>query len=153
MLAVLEEGTRRLNETVLTAEITGGTVTERVEQYADILAGYYGSPQYLAYSQVLINLVHDPRTSQRTRETMARISQAATPELDRLLRKVLAGTGIRRPAVRSLLFHALRGLSLSHVMLETVPDREAGSRQFPQQRKLLSEALGLLLEAQGERGG
>jgi TetR/AcrR family transcriptional regulator, regulator of cefoperazone and chloramphenicol sensitivity len=152
MLAVLEEGTRHLNEIVLTAEITGDTVTERVEQYADILAGYYGSREYLAYSQVLINLVHDPRTSQQTRETMARISQAATPELDRLLRKVLAGTGIRRPAVRSLLFHALRGLSLSHVMLETVPDREDGSRQFPQQRKLLSEALGLLLEAQGERG-
>ena len=36
MLAVLADGTERLNETLVTAEITGGTVTERVAQYADI---------------------------------------------------------------------------------------------------------------------
>jgi TetR/AcrR family transcriptional regulator, regulator of cefoperazone and chloramphenicol sensitivity len=151
MLAVLEEGTRRLNEILLTGEITGGTVTERVAQYMDILARYYGSPQYLAYTQVLINLAHDSRTSAQTRETMARISQSATPELNRLLRKVLAGTGIRRPAVRAMLFHSLRGLALSHVMLGTLPDLEDQSRQFPEQRKLLAEAVGMLLEAQGKK--
>ncbi len=150
MLAVLEEGARRLNETVLTAEITGGTVTERVAQYTDILASYYGSAEYLAFTQVLINLTHDPRTSQQTRETMARMSETANPELRRLQRKVLAGTGIRRPAVRSLLFHALRGLALSHVMLGTVPDYEDQSRQFPEQRKLLAEAVGMLIEAQSK---
>jgi TetR/AcrR family transcriptional regulator, regulator of cefoperazone and chloramphenicol sensitivity len=152
MLAVLEEGTRQLSEIVRTAEITGATVTERIAQYMDILASYYGSPEYLAYSQVLINLAPDPRTSEQTRETMARIDKSASPELDRLLRKVLAGTGIRRPAVRSLLFHALRGLVLSHVMLETLPDRKDESRQFPQQRRLLAEALGLLIEAQSRPG-
>jgi TetR/AcrR family transcriptional regulator, regulator of cefoperazone and chloramphenicol sensitivity len=152
MLAVLEEGARRLDEIVQQAEITGSTVTERVAQYADILARYYGSPEYLAYTQVLINLEHDPRTSARTKETMALISESATPELTRLLRKVLAGTGIRQPAVRSLLFHALRGLSLSHVMLGTVPDREDESQHFPRERKLLAEALGLLIEAHGGHG-
>ena len=47
MLAVLEEGARRLNETVLTADITGPTVSERVEEFMNILARYYGSPDYL----------------------------------------------------------------------------------------------------------
>jgi AcrR family transcriptional regulator len=152
MLAVLEEGTRRLNDVVLTAEITGETVTERVAQYMEILASYYGSPQYLAFSQVLINLEHDPRTSQQTRATMSRISESVSPELNRLLGKVLKGTGIRRPAVRSLLFHALRGLSLSHLMLETVPDRRDESRLFAEHRRLLAEALGLLVEAQRKPG-
>jgi AcrR family transcriptional regulator len=152
MLAVLEEGTRRLHDVVLTAEITGETVTERVAQYMEILASYYGSPQYLAFSQVLINLEHDPRTSQQTRETMSRISESVSPELNRLLGKVLKGTGIRRPAVRSLLFHALRGLSLSHLMLETVPDRRDESRLFAEHRRLLAEALGLLVEAQRKPG-
>jgi AcrR family transcriptional regulator len=150
MLAVLEEGTRRLNETLVTGEITGGTVTERVAQYADILARYYGNPEYLAYTQVLINLAHDPRTSEQTRATMARIAESVTPELDRLLRKVLAGTGIRRPAIRTTLFHALRGLALSHVMLGTLPDRHDGSRQFAEQRRVLAEALGMFIEAQAK---
>jgi TetR/AcrR family transcriptional regulator, regulator of cefoperazone and chloramphenicol sensitivity len=154
MLAVLEEGARRLNEILLTGEITGGTVTERVAQYMDILARYYGSPQYLAYTQVLLNLEHDPRTSAQARETMARISESAAPELNRLLRKVLAGTGIRRQAVRAVLFHALRGLSLSHVMLGTLPDLADQSRQFPEQRRLLAEALSSLIEAErGHRAG
>ena len=150
MLAVLEEGTRRLNDIVVTAEITGETVTERVAQYMDILLKYYGSMDYLAFSQVLINLAHDPRTSQQTRETMARIGESANPELNRLQRKVLAGTGIRRPAVRSLLFHALRGLALSHVMLETLPEQPQTPRHFPEQRRLLAEALGMLIEAQSQ---
>jgi AcrR family transcriptional regulator len=150
MLAVLEEGTRRLNDVVVTAEITGETVTERVAQYMDILLKYYGSMDYLAFSQVLINLAHDPRTSQQTRETMARIGESANPELNRLQRKVLAGTGIRRPAVRSLLFHALRGLALSHVMLETLPEQPQTPRHFPEQRRLLAEALGMLIEAQSQ---
>jgi len=150
MLAVLEEGTRRLNDIVVTAEITGETVTERVAQYMDILLKYYGSLDYLAFSQVLINLTHDPLTSQQTRETMARIGESANPELNRLQRKVLAGTGIRRPAVRSLLFHALRGLALSHVMLETLPEQPQTPRHFPEQRRLLAEALGMLIEAQSQ---
>jgi TetR/AcrR family transcriptional regulator, regulator of cefoperazone and chloramphenicol sensitivity len=152
MLAVLEEGARRLNETLLTAEITGNTVTERIAQYGDILANYYGSPQYLAYTQVLINLAHDPRTSGQTRATMARFGEWANPELDRLQDEVLAGTGIQRPEIRSLLFHALRGLSISHVMLDTVPDHKDQSQQFPERRRLLAEALGMLIEAQRQPG-
>jgi TetR/AcrR family transcriptional regulator, regulator of cefoperazone and chloramphenicol sensitivity len=151
MLAVLEEGARRLNETLVTAEITGGTVTERVAQCADILARYYGCPEYLAYIQVLINLAHDPRTSQQTRATMAGIAESASPELDRLLRKVLAGTGIRRPAIRATLFHALRGLALSQGMLSTVPDRQDGTRRFAEQRRALAEALGMFIEAQANQ--
>jgi AcrR family transcriptional regulator len=150
MLAVLEEGARRLNDIVVTAEITGETVTERVAQYMDILAKYYGSTDYLAFSQVLINLTHDPRTSQQTRETMARIGESVNPELNRLQRKVLAGTGIRRQAVRSLLFHSLRGLALSHVMLETLPEQPHTPRHFPEQRRLLAEALGMLIDAQSQ---
>ena len=152
MLAVLEEGARRLNETVLTADITGHTLSERVEQYMNILARYYGSPDYLVFIQVLINLTHDPRTSQQTRDTMTRINEAANPELRRLQRKVLARTGIRRQAVRSLLFHALRGLALSHTMIATLPDQPDQSRQFAEQRKLLAEALGLLFEQESKHG-
>jgi AcrR family transcriptional regulator len=153
MLAVLEEGAQRLTQIVQTADISGDTVTGRVEQYMDILQRYYGSPDYLVFIQVLLSLSHDPRTSEQTLQTMERINEAANPELRRLQSKVLAGTGTRRPAVRSLMFHALRGLALSHTMLGTVPSLEQLQRQqereFPAQRKLLAEALALLIKEQG----
>jgi TetR/AcrR family transcriptional regulator, regulator of cefoperazone and chloramphenicol sensitivity len=151
MTAVLEEGARRLGETVEQATITGGTLTERVESYLGILDGYYGSPDYLVFTQVLISLSHDPRTSEQTRRTLDAINEACQPPLNRLQSEVLAGTGVTRPAVGSLLFHALRGLALSHLMLVTVPsvDLPAMSRQFPEQRKLLAAALALLIEKEG----
>jgi TetR/AcrR family transcriptional regulator, regulator of cefoperazone and chloramphenicol sensitivity len=150
MLAVLEDGARRLTDTLRNAEIADGTVTERVAQYMDILAGHYASPTYLAFTQVLLNLTHDPRTTRQTRETMNSIAETATPELRRLQRQVLAGTGAHSPAMRAVLLHALRGLALSHVMLDTLPGEHDDAQHFGEQRVLLAEALGLLIEHQAE---
>ena len=150
MVAVLEEGARRLIQAVQDAEISGSTVIERVESYMETIAQYYGSPDYLAFTQVLISLSHDPRTSADTREHLERVSTVTQPPLRRLQAEVLKGTSVQDPAVESLLFHALRGLALSHVMLATIPsvDLPLASQQFPAQRKLLAEALALLIEAQ-----
>lgn len=148
MLAVLEEGAQRFGDQLKAADITGATLEERVEQYFDILASYYGSPDYLAFTQVLINLSHDPHTSEQARDTLTKISDAANPELRRLQSTVFAGTGIRRADVRGVLFHALRGLALSQLMLELAPTLDSAEmhKQFPGQRKMLSRALTLLIE-------
>ena len=155
MLAVLEEGARRLTEAVQDAEISGSTLVERIECYLEIIARYYGSPDYLAFTQVLISLSHDPRTSADTREHLDRVSAAIQLPLHRLHAEVLMGTGVQDPTVESLLFHSLRGLALSHVMLGTIPslDLPLAARQFPAQRKLLAEALALLIEAQSGNAG
>ncbi len=152
MLAVLEEGAQRLNDILTNAEISGDTVADRVGQYSDILASYYAAPDYLAFAQVLLNLIHDPRTTRQTRETMNRIAETATPELRRLQRQVLAGTGVSSPAMQAVLLHALRGLALSHVMLGTVPDPLGDPRQLKQQRDLLAEAMGLLIQQESDDG-
>jgi AcrR family transcriptional regulator len=148
MSAVLEEGAKRLNEQLHAAQITADTLEERIEQYFDVLAGYYGSPDYLVFTQVLINLSHDPRTSEQTRKAMGETTAESSPELRRLVGEVFAGTGVRSPALRALLFHALRGLSLSQVMLGTVQEviGDEPAAQFGAQRRLLSHALTLLIE-------
>ncbi|WP_297618620.1 TetR/AcrR family transcriptional regulator [Nocardia sp.] len=148
MLAVLEEGSRRLAGELISAKITGPTLTERMEEFFDILAEYYASPDYLAFIQVLVNLGHDPSTSDRTRQTLAELNDQANPELKRLLSQVFAGTGTRQRDLRTLVFHALRGLSISHVMLTTVePYIYANAqREFLAERKLLARALTLLVE-------
>jgi hypothetical protein len=144
---VLQEGSQRLADDLRNADITGATLTERVEEFFDILDVYYGSPDYLAFIQVLVNLGHDPRTSEQTRQTMVEINEQANPELRRLLTRVFAGTGIRRKDIRNLLFHALRGLSISHVMLTTVePFAHSTRREALAERRLLARALSLLIE-------
>jgi AcrR family transcriptional regulator len=151
MLAVLQEGSRRLAEDLGTAEITGATLTERVEEFFDILARYYASPDYLAFIQVLVNLGHDPRTSEQTRQMLGELNERANPALNRLLTRVFAGTDVRRRDVRNLLFHALRGLSISHVMLTTAePYAQGTHRQFLTERRLLARALSLLIEEQAK---
>jgi AcrR family transcriptional regulator len=153
MLAVLEEGARRLQAAVQEATITGESVPERVESYLDILMRYYGSPDYLAFIQVLISLSHDPRTSEQTREHLERVNEASQPPLRRLQAEVLAGTGITSPDLGSLLFHSLRGLALSQVMLGTIPsvDLPAAAQEFPGQRRLLAQALALLIEQESAK--
>lgn len=148
MLAVLEESARRLSVAVQDATITGETVTGRVECFMEILAGYYGSPDYLVFAQLMISLSQDPRTSAQARQRLERVHAATQPPLRRLQAAVLRGTGATQPAVASLLFHSLRGLALSQLTVSTIspPGLPEASQEFPAQRALLAEALALLIE-------
>ncbi|MHB8467357.1 MAG: TetR/AcrR family transcriptional regulator [Acidimicrobiales bacterium] len=149
MLAVLEEGTRRLVEDLSTAEITSETLTERIEEYITVVERYYADPEYLAFIQVLINLSHDPRTSAQARETMTKIVGTVEVEFTRLAGQLFGGTAVRHRELRGLLFHVLRGMALSEVMLHTLPfETAAQTKDFPAQRKLLAQALALLIEEQ-----
>jgi TetR/AcrR family transcriptional regulator, regulator of cefoperazone and chloramphenicol sensitivity len=153
MLAVLEEGTRRLTDELGKADITGETMTDRLEQYFMILEGYYGRPEYLAFVQVLLNLSHDPRTSARAVETISQVTAAVDEDLHRLTNKLFEGTGIRRPALRAFPFHVLRGLALSEVMLRTLPyDTAKMVEDVSDQRRLLAKAVALLIQSESPKG-
>jgi TetR/AcrR family transcriptional regulator, regulator of cefoperazone and chloramphenicol sensitivity len=147
MLAVLQEGNRRLIDTLSSADLTGATIPERLKQYSLIIEKHYGDPEYLAFIQVLLNLSHDPRTSSQTRESMIHDSDLIRAQLDRLTTQMFAGTGIRRTAMRAFPFIVLRGLALSEVMLTTLPyDTAAIQRRFGEQRRMLADATAWLIE-------
>ena len=147
MLAVLEEGTRRLVDDLSTADIAGETLTVRIAHYADILTRYYADPQYLAFLQVLLNLRHDPRTSAQTLDTMTAITATVEAQLDRLAKSLFKDMAVRQPALRGLVFHVLRGLALSEAMLGALPfDTPQQVKNLPEQRQLAVEALALLLD-------
>jgi len=148
MLAVLEEGSLRLAEDLRAADLTGSTLNERMEQFFDVLAGYYASPDYLAFIQVLLNLGHDPNTSEQTRQTMMDTNDRANPEFRRLIDQLFEGTDCPEPVVRNLVVHALRGLSISHVVLtanEPLVHSDVDLPQFQSERRLLARSLSLLL--------
>jgi AcrR family transcriptional regulator len=147
MLAVLDEGTRRLVEDLSKADIIGDSLMERIESYGHILTRYYADPHYLAFLQVLLNLRHDPRTSAQTLETMTQITGTVEEQLDRLSKMLFDGIAVRQNALRGLVFHVLRGLALSDAMLGALPfDTPQQLKNLPTQRRLAAEALTLLIE-------
>ena len=151
MLAVLEEGNRRLTQQLAQADITADTLSDRLEQYFTVLEGYYADPDYLAFIQVLLNLSHDPSTSARTREAMEQAAQAIDVHIKRLTDQLFAGTAVRSQTLRSFPFNALRGLALSEVMLTTLPyDTRAMQRRVSNQRHMLTRAVAHLLESEPE---
>jgi AcrR family transcriptional regulator len=153
MLAVLEEGTHRLVEALSSAEITAPTLRGRLEEYTAVVERYYADPTYLAFVQVLLNLSHDPRTSRQTLETMMSIAKAVDTELERLTASVFGEMTIDTRELRGLVFYVLRGLALSEVMLETLPfDPQGEAPDFARQRRLLAEALAMLIEREAKAG-
>jgi AcrR family transcriptional regulator len=147
MLAVLQEGNRRLIETLSSGEIDADTISERLEQYFVIIEKHYGDPEYLAFVQVLLNLSHDPRTSAQTRKAMIEGAELITQQIDRLTAQLFAGTGIRRAALKNFPFIVLRGLALSEVMLTTLPfDTGAIQKRVLEQRRMLADATAWLIE-------
>jgi AcrR family transcriptional regulator len=140
MLAVLETGTAHLDHVVGEARIEGASARERLTQLVDVLATHYARPHYLASLQVLLNLEHDPRTSEEVRQTMRRASDRSQQSINRLLRDALgadAGT-----ALAATVFLAVRGFGFSQQLAESTAygAKRSESRQA-RQRALFAELL------------
>jgi TetR/AcrR family transcriptional regulator, regulator of cefoperazone and chloramphenicol sensitivity len=151
MLAVLEEGTQRLLDDLTTAEITAESLEKRIEEFIAVVERYYANPEHLAFIQVLLNLSHDPRTSEETRATMMSIARPVEAELNRLAAQLFAGTAVGRATWRRFVFHVVRGLALSELMLTTLPFATTMERDFPLHRRMLADALRLLIEQEVDR--
>jgi AcrR family transcriptional regulator len=147
MLAVMEEGTRRLRRLLEERHVTGATTAERVESYFDILADYYGQPAWLAFMQVALNLNHDPATSRQTIEMLTEMNASAAPLFARLARELFSDRPRPDPRLAEFVFHAVRGVAMSELMLSlNPPEARPGWRpDFAGTKKLLARAVALLL--------
>ena len=104
--------------------------------------------------QVLLTLAHDPRTSEQTLATMQRITGSVDADLHRLAGEVLAGVGDRGGGeLGPVLFHALRGMAMSHLMISANPPAYGAGRaaEFAAQKQPLVRAIGLLVDARAGR--
>jgi AcrR family transcriptional regulator len=141
MLAVLQNGTAHLERIVAEAHIDGGSAKERLTQLIDVLVTHYARPEYIAGLQVLLNLEHDPRTSEEVRETMRGASERSQENINRLLREALGSE--TAPDLAGTMFLVIRGFGFSQQLTESTA---YGSARHPQarlarQRALLAEVL------------
>ena len=147
MLAVLQDGARHFAEVVEEAHIDEDTAELRVEHLIDILTSHYGSPEFLAYLQVLLNMDHDPRTSVEVRKTMREVAARSQDHVRRLLREGL-GPATSTPDLATTVFLVLRGFAISQQLQGTMaydvsaPKADRAARQ----RRILAGILAPYLE-------
>jgi AcrR family transcriptional regulator len=148
MLAVLEASAEDLEKVVAEAHIDGVTVQERLTQLMELLAQHYATPQYLASLQVILNLEHDPRTSEEVRETMRRAADRSTAHLHRLLKEALGDQPIPKD-LRSNIILAIRGFCFSQQLNDSIAYGALHrSRPRPKQRReLFAQMLAPYFEA------
>jgi AcrR family transcriptional regulator len=148
LLAVLEDNADRYVELVEGATIEGGTAPERLDSLLTLLASHYGTPSYLAYLQILLNMDHDPATSIEVRRTMRSVAERATVHVRRLIGEAL-GPAASVPDVAATVFLTLRGFALSQQLVETMgyDTVEEKVSRVEEQRHLLSQMLGVYVES------
>jgi AcrR family transcriptional regulator len=148
MLAVLEASSEDLEKVVAEAHIDGETVQERLTQLIELLAQHYATPEYLASLQVILNLEHDPRTSEEVRGTMRRAADHSTAHLYRLLKETFGDQPIPND-LRSNIILAIRGFCFSQQLNDSMAYGTLHrSRPRPKQRReLFAQMLAPYFEA------
>jgi AcrR family transcriptional regulator len=148
MLAVLQASTEDLEDVVSRAHVDGSTVRERLSQLIELLAQHYDTPEYLASLQVILNLEHDPRTSEEVRETMRKAADHSTAHIHRLLKEALGDRPIPKD-LRSNVILAIRGFCFSQQLNASIAyGTVQRSRPRPKQRReLFAEMLAPYFEA------
>ncbi len=86
-----------------------------------MLVTHYARPEYLASLQILLNLEHDPRTSEEVRETMRGASERSQENINRLLREALGPE--TPPDVAATMFLVVRGFGFSQQLTESIAIR------------------------------
>lgn len=123
MLAIFERAARRMDELFGSAELDGADVEARVEQLAALVWSFYRQPEFLAYVQVLLNLGQDPRTADRTLQTLATLNARMASHLPRLRSQVLGGDRAGGAERFRFVFETLRGVAVNQQILLALPGR------------------------------
>jgi AcrR family transcriptional regulator len=142
MLAVLQDGAHKFAGIVERAHIDGDTAEERITQLLNIFCSHYGSPEYLADMQILLNMDGDPTTSADVRKTLADVAEQTHGHVRRLLREAL-GPAISTPDLATTIFLAIRGFGLNQQLADKMSYDAVAPKndRVNRQRRLLAEIL------------
>jgi len=126
LLEVVNDRWLRLQAAVAGAEVSGVTLEERLHAVLDVLSEHYGAPDQLAQIQILLDLSHNPNTSEETRRAVAghgrQLTRAWQPLFSRALGRAAAEEDLVRYAFTTLRGYLQGGL-IARSIAETPSDR------------------------------
>ena len=130
------------------AVIDGETTEERLVQLTYLFAEQYGRPEYLASLQIVLNLAHNPATSQETAEALVDYDTRLSTQVSDLISRAVGRQ--TDPALTSLIFHSCRGIVLSRLVTTETTPRQLTRRFRPGSLdadiRELARGLALLLD-------
>ena len=149
MLAALEDFDADFEAMLATADLGDGDTATRLESLAALLSEQYGRPRYLAALQIILNLAHNPETSEETAAKLVQFDERLGARLTDLIRLAIGSRA--DPATVTLVFHAFRGMAVSHLINSETSPRELGkirnnSTELPVDSRELARALALLVD-------
>jgi AcrR family transcriptional regulator len=148
LLEVLDERWDRFREQLATAEIRGATLEERLERVLEVLATHYSVPEHLVQLQILLDLTHNPETSDDARDAVAAYGRALNEAWNPLFAQAL-GPAAQFKALVAYAFVAMRGYLQSQLIASSIAESVGGSLQ----RDLLVRGVAAAVrEAAAERG-
>jgi AcrR family transcriptional regulator len=148
MIAVLEDGWRRLDERLAAERIERGTLEARLRAVLDALATYYESPDHIAQTQILLDFASNPATSAETQRAIARHGDALNRAFQPLFEQAL-GEAARDRDLVLFAFSTLRGYLASGNIARRISNVPSDAKQ----RQMLVNAVAAELRAEARRRG
>jgi AcrR family transcriptional regulator len=146
MIAVLEDGWRRLDERLAEEHIRRGALEARLRAVLEALATYYETPDHIAQTQILLDFASNPATSAETQRAIARHGKALNRAFQPLFEQALGEAANDRDLVL-FAFSTLRGYLASGNIAQRISKLPSDA----QQRDMLVNAVAGELRAEARR--
>jgi AcrR family transcriptional regulator len=148
LLAVLNDRWATMEQRMATAEVAGETLEERLTCVLDVLAEHYGRPEHLVQLQIILDLSHDPKTTQETRRAVAAHGSQLMLAWQSLFDSALGAAGKESDLVRYA-FLTMRG----YLQGDMISSRIAATIDDTVQRRLLVAGVAAAIRQEAEARG
>jgi AcrR family transcriptional regulator len=115
LLAVVQDRWQRLTRRLSATDVSGDTLEERLAGVMDALETHYGSPEYLAITQIMLDLVQSPATTESTKRAVETHADELSQVWHPLLVNAL-GAAARDESLVRYAFLSIRGYLSANTM-------------------------------------
>ena len=127
LLSVLEDRWRRLTDRIAAAAVSGDTLEQRLACVMAALEAHYGSPEHPVVTQIMLDLIQSPATSEATKRAIEEHGRELTRVWRPLFSKALGEAAKDEDLVRYA-FLTIRGyLSGGTMAARLAPQRPDGA--------------------------
>jgi AcrR family transcriptional regulator len=148
LLAVLEDRWQRLRDRIQSTEVSGATLEERLACVMSALEEHYGTPEYLVFMQIMLDLIQSPASSAATKRAVAEHGHNLTRVWRPLFTEAL-GDGAEDEELVRYAFLAIRGYLSADTMAASLVSQR---RDAPIRGLLLRGVAGAIRERAAEAG-
>jgi AcrR family transcriptional regulator len=115
LLAVLEDRWHRLTDRIEASEVSGATLEDRLACVMGALEEHYGTPEFLVFTQIMLDLIQSPTSSAATKQAVAAHGRNLTRVWRPLFAKAL-GEAARDDELVRYAFLTIRGYLSANTM-------------------------------------